>query len=52
RMHMHPLFILLAVLGGIMFFGPIGVFLGPLSISLFLTLLYLYTEISKRGAST
>ncbi|MBM3261797.1 AI-2E family transporter, partial [Candidatus Kaiserbacteria bacterium] len=41
RMHMHPLFILLAVLGGIMFFGPIGVFLGPLSISLFLTLLYL-----------
>lgn len=47
RMHMHPLFILLAVLGGIALFGPIGVFLGPLAVSLFVTLLSLYSEISK-----
>ena len=55
RMHLHPLFILLAVLGGIAFFGPIGVFLGPLSISLFFTLLSIYSDhpaISKRSAET
>jgi len=54
RMHLHPLFILLAVLGGIAFFGPIGVFLGPLSISLFFTLLSIYSDhssVSKRSAS-
>jgi predicted PurR-regulated permease PerM len=48
KMHLHPLFILLAVLGGIAFFGPIGVFLGPLAISLFFTLLSIYSDMSKR----
>ncbi len=40
---MHPLFVLLAVLGGLAFFGPIGFILGPLSISLFFALLDIYT---------
>jgi len=43
-MRMHPLLVLLSVLGGITFFGPIGIFLGPLCISLLaaLTKVYLY----------
>lgn len=40
----HPLLILLAVLGGILFFGPAGLFLGPLVISLLLGLLSLYAS--------
>ena len=38
----HPLLVLLAVLGGIAFFGPIGLFLGPLVIALFAALLEIY----------
>ncbi len=48
-MHLHPLLVLLAVLGGIMFFGPIGIFLGPLSLSLLFALLSIYANVS-RGA--
>lgn len=51
RMHMHPLFILLAVLGGLAFFGPLGVFLGPLAVSLFLTVLSIYSDIAKKRSS-
>lgn len=47
-MHLHPLPILLAVLGGILFFGPIGVFLGPLAISLFFTFLLIYSDLTKK----
>lgn len=36
---LHPLLILLSVLGGLAFFGPVGLFLGPLCVSLFLALL-------------
>jgi predicted PurR-regulated permease PerM len=38
----HPLLVLLSVLGGIIFFGPIGLFLGPLVIALLLALLEIY----------
>jgi predicted PurR-regulated permease PerM len=34
----HPLFILLAVLGGISLFGPLGFLLGPLVVSLLFAL--------------
>lgn len=44
---LHPLLILLSVLGGLAFFGPIGLFLGPLTVSLLFTLLSIYTESSK-----
>ncbi|OGG64194.1 hypothetical protein A3C18_00020 [Candidatus Kaiserbacteria bacterium RIFCSPHIGHO2_02_FULL_54_11b] len=47
--HLHPLLILLSVLGGIMFFGPIGIFLGPLSLSLLFALLSIYVGTSKQG---
>jgi predicted PurR-regulated permease PerM len=38
----HPLFVMLSVIGGIMFFGPVGLFLGPLVIALFSALLEIY----------
>jgi predicted PurR-regulated permease PerM len=47
---LHPLLILLSVLGGLAFFGPVGIFLGPLSISLLFAFLSIYAEISKRSA--
>lgn len=40
--HIHPFLLLLSVLGGIAFFGPIGLFLGPLILSFFLTLFEIY----------
>ncbi len=41
---LHPLLILLSVLGGLAFFGPVGLFLGPLTVSLFLTLLSIHAH--------
>ncbi|HEY4500292.1 MAG TPA: AI-2E family transporter [Candidatus Paceibacterota bacterium] len=38
----HPLFVMLSLIGGIMFFGPIGLFLGPLVIALFSALIEIY----------
>jgi len=38
----HPLLMLFSVLGGLSFFGPIGLLLGPLALSLLLTLLEIY----------
>lgn len=38
----HPLFVLLAVVGGLMFFGPIGLFLGPLVVALLSALFEIY----------
>jgi len=46
----HPFMILLAVLGGIAFFGPIGFVLGPVIVSLFKVLLELYAlHIAEAG---
>jgi Predicted permease len=39
---LHPVVILLAVLGGLAFFGPLGYILGPLVISLLFALLDIY----------
>lgn len=39
---LHPFMILLSVLGGIAFFGPIGFILGPVILSLFKVLIELY----------
>jgi predicted PurR-regulated permease PerM len=40
--------ILLSVLGGLAFFGPAGVFLGPLTVSLLLALFSLYSAEGKK----
>jgi predicted PurR-regulated permease PerM len=42
--HIHPFLILVSVLGGLAYFGPIGFILGPVVMSLFLVLLELYAE--------
>src|SRR3989344_2910175 len=46
-MRLHPLLVLLAVLGGIAFFGPIGIFLGPLTLSLLFAFIQIYTYLAK-----
>ncbi len=48
-MQLHPLLILLSVLGGITFFGAIGVFLGPLSLSVLFAFLTIYSDVSRRS---
>jgi predicted PurR-regulated permease PerM len=42
----HPMLMLFAVLGGLSFFGPIGLLLGPLALCLLLTLLESYPKLS------
>ncbi|MEK7629772.1 MAG: AI-2E family transporter [Patescibacteria group bacterium] len=44
---LHPFLILLSILGGISFFGPLGFLLGPLVLSLIFALLDIYFAISK-----
>lgn len=47
---LHPLMLLLSVLGGISLFGPIGFIVGPVFVTIFLTLLELYnTYISPQA---
>ncbi len=41
-MQIHPLIILLSVLGGIAFFGPIGILMGPLTVSFLVALLEIH----------
>jgi predicted PurR-regulated permease PerM len=51
-MQLHPLLVLLSLLGGLAFFGPVGIFLGPLTVSLLLVLLSIYTEFTKSGGAS
>ncbi len=44
---LHPLLILLSVLGGLIVFGPIGLFLGPLSVAFLFVLLTIHAEVSR-----
>ncbi len=45
---LHPIITLLAILGGISFFGPLGFILGPVVVALFVTLLEIYASIHKQ----
>ena len=45
KIHIHPFFILLSVIGGIALFGPIGFLIGPLVLSLLFALLDIYPTI-------
>ncbi len=40
---LHPFLVLISVLGGIALFGPVGIVLGPVTLSLFTVLLELYS---------
>ncbi len=46
-MRLHPFLILLSILGGMGFFGPLGFLLGPLVLSLLFALLEIYFAIRK-----
>lgn len=46
----HPLIVFLSVIGGIVFFGPIGFLLGPLTISLLFALLDIYISLRNNKA--
>ena len=48
---LHPFLILLSILGGIGFFGPLGFLMGPLVLSLLFALLEIYFAISKENES-
>ncbi|MDO8561266.1 MAG: AI-2E family transporter [bacterium] len=50
KMQLHPLLILLSVLGGIAFFGPIGIFLGPICISLLFAFITIYSYLANSAA--
>lgn len=52
RTSIHPLLVLLSVLGGIAFFGAAGIFLGPLVISLLLGLLFIYAPASRQDEAS
>lgn len=46
-MQVHPLFVLLAIFGGISYFGAVGIFLGPLTLTLLFALLSIYSSPRK-----
>ncbi len=48
-MKLHPLLVLLSVLGGAVLFGPIGFLLGPLVLSLFFALFNIYFSLVKKS---
>jgi predicted PurR-regulated permease PerM len=41
-LEVQPVFVLLAILGGILFFGPLGFILGPIVLSVFLAVVHMY----------
>ncbi len=49
KINIPPLLILFAILGGISFLGPVGIILGPLTISLLYTLISIYRNEYKQS---
>lgn len=49
--NISPLLVLFSVLGGIAFLGPVGVLIGPLSVSLLYTLISIYRNEFKNNAA-
>ncbi len=47
-LHVHPLAIFLSVLGGLLFFGPMGFLLGPLVMSVSMALIEIYFSLQKQ----
>ena len=47
-LHMHPLVTLLSILGGVSFYGPAGIILGPITVSLLYALLDIYSAIIRK----
>ncbi len=51
-MQLHPLIVFLAVIGGLLFFGPIGFLLGPITASLLLALLNMHFSLRTAKADS
>lgn len=49
-MQLHPLIVLLSVLGGLLLFGPIGFLLGPLTVGLLISLVEIYFSLIKQSS--
>jgi predicted PurR-regulated permease PerM len=49
---MHPLISLVAILGGVEFFGLLGVLLGPVIVAMFLACARVWPYFLRRSAST
>lgn len=47
KVNIHPLLILFSVVGGLSFFGPLGVLLGPLALGVLLSLIEIYPVLTK-----
>lgn len=47
-MQIHSLLIFISVLGGLSFFGPLGFFLGPLSVSICMALIDIYVRLKNK----
>jgi predicted PurR-regulated permease PerM len=50
KINVHPLLILLSILGGLKFFGIMGIIYGPLIVAILLTLLHIYKKIEDEEA--
>lgn len=48
-MEVPSIFVLFSILGGILFFGPLGFILGPIVLSVFLSILHIYTLVAQEG---
>ncbi|MDQ3089804.1 MAG: AI-2E family transporter [bacterium] len=48
---LHPFLVLLSVLGGIAFFGPVGLLLGPLAVSLMIALMDIYLFVVEKNTN-
>lgn len=44
RARVHPILVLLGVLGGLKFFGPVGIIVGPVLLALLVTFIKIYEE--------
>jgi predicted PurR-regulated permease PerM len=44
-----PIFVLFSILGGIVLFGPLGFILGPLVLSIFLSVVHVYSAPDRKG---
>lgn len=45
---LHPLLVLLSIIGGLILFGPMGLFLGPIIMSLLFAFIATYSEITDK----
>jgi predicted PurR-regulated permease PerM len=52
RINLHPIIILFTVLGGISLFGPVGIIVGPLTVSLLYTLISIYRNEFKQSITS